>query len=338
MGAVFLAVDEELGRQVALKVLPRDKARNPTLVKRFQAEARSAANLSHDHIVTLYEAGEADGYLFIALEYVEGTDVHALVTSRGPLPSGRTIKMIRQVASALDHAASRGIVHRDIKPSNLLIRPDGTIKLTDMGLARSIDAASDAGITRAGHTVGTVDYMPPEQARDSRLADVRSDIYSLGCTWHFMLTGKPPYPEGDLTNKLFAHAHRPIPDPRELNPKVPDGIVAVLNRMMAKDPASRYQTARELMRDLSTSALSQGSLANAVLAALEDDDVDPGDSGPVAPTPAPPTERRRDFAPGETVERERLKVEIDFTRLLPILLAVFGVFAVLWFLLRMLGG
>jgi serine/threonine-protein kinase len=338
MGSVFLSVDEELGRQVAMKVLPRDNARNPTLVKRFQAESRSAANLSHDHILTLNEAGEADGYLFIALEYVEGTDVHALVTSRGPLPTGRTIKMIRQVASALDHAASRGIVHRDIKPSNLLIRGDGTVKLTDMGLARSIDAASDAGITRAGHTVGTVDYMPPEQARDSRLADVRSDIYSLGCTWYFMLTGSAPYPEGDLTNKLFAHAHRPIPDPRELCPKVPEGVVAVLNRMMAKEPGSRYQTARELMRDLSTSALSQSSFTHAVLAAFEDDDVDPGDTGPAAQMPAPPSERRRDFPPGETVERERLKVEIDYARLLPILLAVGGVFVVLWLLLRTLGG
>src|SRR5690606_17603443 len=138
-GAVYLATDTQLGRTVALKVLPRDRARNPILVKRFHAEARAAAQLRHDNIVMIFEAGEQDGYLFIALEYVDGADVFHLVGSRGPLPVRRSIDVVRQVARALDHAHSRNIVHRDIKPSNLLITRDGTVKLTDMGLARTVD-------------------------------------------------------------------------------------------------------------------------------------------------------------------------------------------------------
>ena len=143
---------------------------------------------------------------FIALEYVDGTDVHHLVEKRGPVPVKRSIAIVRQVAKALEHAFEQNIVHRDIKPSNLLIQRDGSVKLTDFGLARSLDEETETGITRAGTTVGTVDYMSPEQARDSKAADIRSDIYSLGCTWYHMLTGQPPYPEGAVTNKLQAHA------------------------------------------------------------------------------------------------------------------------------------
>src|SRR5258708_16372276 len=169
--------------------MPKDKANNPRLVKRFKSEARSAANLRHDNIVDIYETGESDGYLYIALEYVEGTDVANLVHKRGMIPLKRSVEMVRQVANALEHAVQQGIVHRDIKPGNLLVRRDGVVKLADLGLARSLDDDVDTSITRAGTTAGTVDYMAPEQARDSKAADVRSDLYSLGCTWYFMLTG-----------------------------------------------------------------------------------------------------------------------------------------------------
>lgn len=273
MGAVFQAEDTERNRTVAIKILPKDKAKNPTLVKRFKAEATAAANLSHENIVQVYGAGEADGYLYISMEYIEGTDVQELVSKHGVLPVKRSLDIIRQMARALDHTGTMNLAHRDIKPSNLLIRPDGTIKLTDLGLARFIDEQTETGITRAGYTVGTVDYMAPEQARDSKAADVRSDIYSLGCSWYFMLTGQPPYPDGSVTNKITAHALNLIPDPRRINPDVPEAIVLVINRMLAKLPQDRYQTGRELLADLRAVVQSRENTANRLQEAFRDEDV-----------------------------------------------------------------
>jgi eukaryotic-like serine/threonine-protein kinase len=271
MGTVYLAKDTQLRRTVALKVLPRDKAENPTLVRRFKAEAQAAAQLRHDNIVTVFETGEADGYLYIAMEFVDGVDLHEVIARRGPIPVPRSIEMVRQVASALQHAFENKIVHRDIKPSNLLLRRDGAIKLTDLGLARSVDDTIETGITRAGTTVGTVDYMAPEQARNSQLADIRSDIYSLGCTWYHMLTGTAPFPEGSMTNKLQAHAIKPPPDPRQMNDQVADGLVAVMHRMMAKKPQDRYQTPQELLDDLKRSTLTKGTIASEILDDEDDD-------------------------------------------------------------------
>ncbi|MGE5195406.1 MAG: serine/threonine-protein kinase, partial [Deltaproteobacteria bacterium] len=271
MGAVYLALDPTLKRSCALKVLPKDKARNPTLVKRFQAEAHAAANLRHENIVSVFDAGEADGYLYMALEYVDGTDVAKLVEQRGPIPLKRSIEIVRQVAKALAHAHEQGIVHRDIKPGNLLVRRDGVVKLADMGLARNLDDNADTSITRAGTTVGTVDYMSPEQARDSKAADVRSDIYSLGCTWYFMLTGHPPFPEGSLTNKLRAHAESPIPDPRGDNPAISEAVFGVIRRMTEKKPGKRYQTPTELFADLDAVSLTSDIVSDTILADLSDE-------------------------------------------------------------------
>ncbi len=247
MGWVYQAVDKQTGRVVALKVLPKSKAANPQLVKRFQSEAHAASVLNHESIVRVFDAGQADGYLYIALEYFEGSDVFQLVKEHGVLPLGRSIEIIDQMTQALEHAFEKGIVHRDIKPSNVLISRTGQAKLTDMGLARSIDESTDTGITRAGTTVGTVDYMAPEQARDSRSADIRSDIYSLGCTWYHMLTAEPPFPKGSVTNKLFAHMSSPRPDPRVLNKEITADVVEVMHTMMARKPKDRYQTPAELL-------------------------------------------------------------------------------------------
>jgi serine/threonine protein kinase len=271
MGTVYLARDIELRRVVALKVLARDKAQNPTLVRRFKAEAQAAAQLRHDSIVSVYDSGEADGYLYIAMEYVEGQDLHELVNKRGPLPIKRSIEIVKQVASALQHASEQNIVHRDIKPSNILVRRDGRVKLTDLGLARSVDDTIETGITRAGTTVGTVDYMAPEQARSSQAADIRSDIYSLGCTWYHMLTGGPPFPEGSMTNKLQAHAITPAPDPRALNDQVTEGLVAVIHRMLAKKPADRYQTPAELLKDLEGGTLTKAGFSKEIMHAIEEE-------------------------------------------------------------------
>lgn len=250
MGAVYRAVDSTLKRIVALKILPREKAQNEILVKRFQAEAQAAAQLRHKNIVCVYDSGEHDGYLYIAMEYIDGIDVQDLVLRKGGLSVKRSLDIIKQVARALEHAYEQTIVHRDIKPANLLIDRDGNVKLADMGLARSIAETEEAGITRAGTTVGTVDYMSPEQARDSKSADCRSDMYSLAATWYHMLAGKPPFPNGDLLNKITAHATQTPPDPRDVRPNIPESVVHIMHKMLEKKPARRYQTPAELIHDL----------------------------------------------------------------------------------------
>ena len=272
MGAVYRAVDENLGRIVALKVLPRDKAQNELMVKRFQAEARAAANLRHENIVGVYDSGEADGYLYIAMEFVDGIDVQELLIRKGLLSPKRSLDIIKQVTRALIHAYEQNIVHRDIKPSNLMIMRDGSVKLADMGLARSLSEGENTGITRAGTTVGTVDYMSPEQARDSRSADCRSDIYSLGATWFYMLTGQPPFPDGDILNKITAHAVKPRPNPQSLNGEIPDAIPELIERMMAIEPTERFQTPAALLEDLETANLSARAITSDLLAALADGD------------------------------------------------------------------
>jgi serine/threonine protein kinase len=252
MGTVYKAMDEELGRIVALKVLAPDNADNVIILERFRREARHAARLSHRNIVTLYECGEADGYHFLAMEFVQGIDLGEYIARRGKLPAEEARRILIQATKALDHAFSHGIIHRDIKPSNfLLTKEDGrsVVKLTDMGLARTVNE-EEFRVTRAGTTVGTVDYLSPEQARDSSLADVRSDIYSLGCTFYHMLAGAPPFGDGGLGERIYKHLAAEPHDVRENNPSVTYGVWMVLKRMLAKNPEQRYQTPAELLADL----------------------------------------------------------------------------------------
>lgn len=316
MGTVYLAVDQQLKRTVALKVLPKDKADNKTLVRRFKAEGQAGAQLEHPNIVSVYESGEIDGYLYLAMEYVEGLDAYELLKKRGVLPAKRSLEIIKQVVQALDHAYDRSVVHRDIKPSNLLIRDrDGLVKLADMGLARVIEDDGESGITKAGTTVGTVDYMSPEQARDSKQADTRSDIYSLGCTWYHLLAGKAPFPDGDLMNKLRAHAMQPVPDPRDWNDSIPAGIVAVIQRMMAKKPDDRYQNPKQLLADLNSPALLRSGLSADLLsmlgashAAEPDDESD--DEEVEAPSNTKTAKRKSPgTAPGKSGGPSRVRVE-----------------------------
>ncbi len=298
MGTVYLAVDSNLKRTVALKVLHKERASNETLVRRFESEATASAQLKHENIVTVYDAGQIDGHLFIALEFVDGTDIHELVAKRGAVPLTRSVNYVRQIARALDHLHSRGIVHRDIKPSNLLLTKDGVVKLTDLGLARAVDESLASNITREGTTVGTVDYMSPEQARNSQAADIRSDIYSLGCTWYQMLTGEPPYPEGSVTNKLYAHISKARPDPRAFNHTVPEEIVAVMHKMMARKVDDRYQNPSELINDLDNLGSGYKQLEEVLGAAAEENFPSAPDSAFAAPTraaplPLPPRQPRR---------------------------------------------
>lgn len=292
MAIVYDALEDSTGLHVALKVLPRDQMQDELLVKRFKAEARAAQQLSHANIINVLSSGEIDGFLYIAMEYIDGIDVLELVRRKGVLPVKRSLDIVRQVSRALRHAHGQNIVHRDIKPSNLLIDRTGIVKLADMGLARSLTSSDKSGLTREGTTVGTVDYMSPEQTRNSHSADVRSDIYSLGATWYHMLTGRAMYPEGDLLNRINAHATLPPPDPRELNTDVPDGVVAIMHRMVEKNPDDRYQTTTELLHELKTANLGR-EISVDVLASLADADDDEPDARPVrrASPRVPPADR-----------------------------------------------
>ncbi|NOX53697.1 MAG: serine/threonine protein kinase, partial [Planctomycetes bacterium] len=213
MGAVFRALDTRLQRYVALKVLSPFQARDPAAVQRFVNEGRAAARLDHDNIARVYHIGEEHGLNFIAFEFITGTNVRDLIRQRGRLEPAEAVNYTLQIASALRHTSAAGVIHRDIKPSNIIITPSGRAKLVDLGLARKIDSQSAPDLTVAGTTLGTFDYISPEQAKDPRNVDVRSDIYSLGCTLYHMLTGEPPYPEGTVLQKLLSHQGGEPPDP-----------------------------------------------------------------------------------------------------------------------------
>jgi serine/threonine protein kinase len=252
VAAVYRAMDSDLGRDVALKVLKPEWHEKPNVLERFRREARHCAKLRHENIVAIYEFGEANGTFYLALEFVDGIDLHEYINQKGRLRPQKARRITIQAARALDHLHKHGMVHRDIKPSNFLIagkKGRKIVKLADLGLARVV-REDEFRVTRAGFTVGTIDYMSPEQARDSGAVDIRSDIYSLGCTLYHMLAGQPPFSEGGLAERLYKHLETDPPDIRELNPEVPAALARVLRRMLAKKPDDRYQTPRKLLRAL----------------------------------------------------------------------------------------
>jgi serine/threonine protein kinase len=263
MAAVIRAQDLQLERSVALKILPPEMAADEENVRRFHQEARAAAKLDHENIARVFFCGEDQRLHFIAFEFVEGQNLRTVLERRGRLPVPEAVNYMLQLTSGLAHAASRGVVHRDIKPSNIIISPNGRAKLVDMGLARSLQPQDDKGLTQSGVTLGTFDYISPEQALEPREADIRSDIYSLGCTFYHALTGQPPVPEGTAAKKLHHHQHVDPIDPRQLNPDIPDDVAAILVKMMAKDPKVRYQKAEHLFQHLMVVAQKLGGVADA---------------------------------------------------------------------------
>ena len=259
MGMVFKARHRRLKRVVALKLLPPSMARDESAVLRFQREAKAAAKLSHRNVVAVLDADEYRGLHFLVMEYVEGRDLSRVVRELGPLPIPQAVDCIAQAARGLKAASEAGVVHRDIKPSNLLLEPGGTVKILDMGLARLDDtkgllgaagAEPDAGLTQSNLLMGTVDYMSPEQAFNPKHADHRSDIYSLGCTLHFLLTGRPPYFGETLVARLIAHREQPIPVLSAARPDVPKTLDGLLARMLAKAPEDRISSLDELIDTL----------------------------------------------------------------------------------------
>lgn len=257
MGAVFRGVDTSLDRIVAVKVVSNDQTDEDTL-RRFRNEAQSAARLDHPNIARVYSVGDDGGWNFIVFEFIEGVNVRDLVLHKGPLPIDEAISYVIQAADALQHASERNVVHRDIKPSNLLVMEDGRAKLVDMGLARLHQVGAAEDITATGQTLGTFDYISPEQARDPRDTDVRSDLYSLGCTLYYMLTGMPPFPEGTAMQKLISHSADAPPDPRDMRADVPEEVANICLKLMAKQPSQRYQQPSDLIDSLSQACEALG--------------------------------------------------------------------------------
>src|SRR5690242_15389549 len=214
MGVVYKAVDGETGRVVALKILSPTLAAHPVALERFRREAARGLKLRHENLVSVYDFGEAGGLHFLALEWIDGPDLHEYVNRKGRLEPREGVEFLAQAARALDYLYRQRVVHRDVKPSNFMVaRADGgaVVKLTDLGLAREVND-DDYRVTRDGHTVGTIDYLSPEQALDPNRADVRSDLYSLGCTLYHMLAGRPPFPDGGLAERVHRHAQAEPPD------------------------------------------------------------------------------------------------------------------------------
>ncbi|HEY2413923.1 MAG TPA: serine/threonine-protein kinase, partial [Pirellulaceae bacterium] len=242
MGSVYRATDTRLGRTVAVKVLSRDQGDEET-IRRFRIEAQSAARLDHPNIARVYYVGEDQGVNFIVFEFIEGVNLRDEVQASGPIDLERALYYTLQIAQALGHSSGRDVIHRDIKPSNVLLTAAGQVKLVDMGLARLHQVEPSANdLTASGVMLGTFDYISPEQARDPRVADVRSDLYSLGCTLFFMLAGQPPFPEGTALQKVLRHSTDEPPDVRQFRPELGTRVAALVSRLLSKKPSQRHQS------------------------------------------------------------------------------------------------
>jgi serine/threonine-protein kinase len=246
MGVVYRALDRELGEPVAIKTLrPEALAGDGVALERFKQEIRLARKIAHRNVVRTYDLGEVNGMYFLTMEFVEGTSLKQLITNRGRLPVAVTLTVGKQLCRALEVAHEQGIIHRDIKPQNIVVDPTGFLKVMDFGIARLANPPTGKGLTEVGTSIGTPDYMSPEQLSGAEL-DARSDLYSAGVVLFECLTGKVPF-EADTTWALVAkHLEEPVPDPRKLNPDIPVAVAQVIMKAMAKEPAQRYQTAVEM--------------------------------------------------------------------------------------------
>ena len=249
MADVFLARDQLLDRPVAVKVLFPEFATDPAFVERFRREAQSAANLNHPNIVAVYDWGQEQGTYFIVMEYIEGRSLAEIIRTEGPLHPQRAAEVASDIAAALAFAHRNGVVHRDIKPGNVLISPTGQVKVADFGIARALNASAEDNLTQAGSVMGTATYFAPEQAQGLPL-DPRSDLYSLGVVMYEMVTGRPPFSGESPVAIAYKHVQEQPAPPRHANTNVPVPLEAVIMRLLAKNPASRYPSADDLRADL----------------------------------------------------------------------------------------
>ena len=272
MGLVFRARQKVLQRECALKIIRKDRLQSDEAIERFLREARVAARLKHPNIVAIYDAGVVNGVHYLAMELLQGITLAQRVKEYGPLAVGQACLYVGQAAAGLQHAYEQGLVHRDIKPQNLFLENSSDqVKILDLGLARvrelaQEDETASGELTKEGAVMGTPDYMAPEQALDTRTADQRADIYSLGCTLYFLLTGRPPFPGGSLTEKLLAHQQKEPPALDQLCAGAPRGLAEVLRKAMAKQPQDRHQTPAEFAAALVPLEYAENILASAPIA------------------------------------------------------------------------
>ncbi len=334
MAQVYRAMDLQLDRPVALKVLFPELSVDRTFVERFRREAQAAANLSHPNIVPVFDWGEDDGSYFIVMEYIDGRPLSAVLRDPQPLPPRQIATIGAGVAAALAFAHRHGVVHRDVKPGNVLITPEGDVKVTDFGIARAVN--TEESLTQTGAVMGTAAYFSPEQA-EGKGVDSRSDIYSLGVVLYEMAVGKPPF-TGDSPVAVASKHVRDMPVlPRAANPAVPAALEAVIMKAMAKDPDDRYRSAEELRADLLRFADGRPVEAGdpgvtSMMAAVGATQAVPTSTGR---TMAVPADGRPPFASPEELERKKRTRRLII--LLVVLLVALGVIA--FFLLRsVLGG
>jgi eukaryotic-like serine/threonine-protein kinase len=264
MSSVYRARDAVLGRRVALKILHEHFSSDDEYVERFRREARAIARLNHPNIVTVIDRGEFEGRQFIVFEHIPGENLKDHVHRQGSLPVEEAVALTHQVARGLGFAHEHGIVHRDVKPQNVLLDETGSPKVTDFGIARSLDPKD--GLTETGTLLGTSDYLSPEQASGGRV-DERSDQYSLGVLLYELLTGEVPYPADSIMAAAMRHLHDPVPSARERRPDVPPQVDAIVGRAMAKDPRDRFPSMAAMEAALEA-CLADGDLADAATGVL----------------------------------------------------------------------
>ncbi len=247
MGVVFEAIQEDLDRRVALKIMSPGLMLDPDYLRRFKQEAKSAGALNHSNIVTIYETGSDRGFHFFSMEFVDGASLEQLQAVNGRLPVAEATRYMFQAAQGLEHAWEQGIIHRDIKPANMMVNKKGVLKIADFGLAKN---PASSALTQTNKGMGTPLYLSPEQWKDAHAADQRSDIYSLGATYYQLLAGRPPF-EGDTPLEIRANSiAQPLTPLRAINPRIPRPVASVVEKMLARQPEARYQKAAELIAAL----------------------------------------------------------------------------------------
>jgi serine/threonine protein kinase len=260
MGEVYLANQVSLDRQVAVKILSKEMAKKPGFVERFVREARAMARIDHPNAVKVYAADSDKGLHYVGIEYIDGQSMQDWIDQLGTLSIGDSIHVILSCADALNHAHELHLIHRDIKPDNILVTKKGVVKVADFGLAKALDE-EDMSMTQSGTGLGTPLYMPPEQARDAKNVDHRTDIYALGCTFYYFLTGKLPFDGKSVLKLIVAKEKGQYPAARSLNSKIPEKLSLMIDKMIQKEPKHRYSSCEEIMNDLDQLGLENEGLS-----------------------------------------------------------------------------